>query len=319
MLTLTLKKILSYARCHGSSSEYDFVTQYLQPMIKQLGYSFTTDSMGNHYVKVNDDPILFVAHIDTCHTMEATVVQVLEEKNYYHVANKQVGCLGADDGVGIYTNLRMIQAGVGGTYLFTVGEEKGLIGASFIADTMQEWLSSFLMCVEVDRAGEYEIITHQATGKGASDEFAEALADELDMGHLPSNEGVFTDNSEFNTFIPECVNVAAGYIHQHTASEKVNFVYVEKLVDQLLKVNWLDLPVVREVTDCDHGWGLSEWYGNAYDTDDVGVDTEGYPVANEWDDYVKYVEANIEKVVYYLHLHNTSVKDIEHYWKEGEI
>jgi hypothetical protein len=237
-----------------------------------MGHTSEVDGAGNIWVKVGSPrefPFLFVAHVDTCHKMEGdvkTMAYTIGQDEFVGLANKEMGCLGADDGVGVYVNLRMMDAGVKGTYLFTRGEEKGLIGADYIADKMTDRLSQYLLSVEVDRQGTTEIITEQCTGMGASYKFARALSDQLGMGHKPSTLGMYTDNSVFNGYIPENVNIAAGYDRQHTPKERVNVSYVERLVECMLRVDWSALPVKRDTWD----------YGEVYHMNDERYYSEGY-------------------------------------------
>lgn len=182
-----LKTILSFSRKHNSKGEQRFLDDFLEPLIREMGYSIYEDAIGNWWVEVEtpaNAPFLFVSHIDTCHTVEDETIHFKQEGDILSLAekSKHTGCLGADDGVGIYANLMLMEKGVGGTYLFTRGEEKGLIGAEFIAKHMSHRLTDFTMCIEVDRAGYSEVITEQASGKCASDAFAQALADCIDMG-----------------------------------------------------------------------------------------------------------------------------------------
>lgn len=158
-------------------------------------------------------------------------------------------CLGADDAVGIAIMLCLIHERKSGTYIFTVGEEKGCIGAKDIVANRPEWLDGFKICIEVDRKGTDEIIIEQTNGKGASYAFATALASALNMTHKPSENGVYTDNAHFNVFIPECVNISAGYFDQHTQRETVDLFYIDELFNALLNVDWGTLPIARQPSD----------------------------------------------------------------------
>ena len=320
---MDILNILSYSRSHGSIGESLFIYEYLQKTIVDLGYSYVIDPAGNHWVEVGkpkDYPYLFACHIDTVHKADGTVLTTNYTANgrqYIGLANKRMGCLGADDGVGIYLSLKMMAAGVKGTYVFIRGEEKGLIGAEYISTHMKEKLSQFLMCIEVDRQGTDEIIIEQAMGKCASTEFAEALANSLDMGHRVSYNGIYTDNSLFTGYIPECVNIAAGYDRQHTDKERLDMTYLNKLAEAIVKVEWGKLPIKRQTWD----------YGDLYETKyslSLGTGTddhqyEGYmsyrknPEYQELDDYV-WQKAG--RVVEYLYDLGVTVADIEAHFSD---
>ena len=167
---------------------------------------------------------------------------------------KPVPCvLGADDKLGIYTMCKLIEAGVEGFYVFHVGEECGGIGSNFLATTHPELFRGYDHCVAFDRKGYNDIITNQSGGRCCSDEFAAALAKQMNE-HLPPQSpmkgdptGSFTDSANYTQLIPECTNVAVGYFAQHTAREHFDLEWLERhFIPAILKVDWSALPVVRE-------------------------------------------------------------------------
>ena len=311
-MQLNLLDILQYQRGHGSVSEASFINHYLLPMINELGYHGVMDGQGNIWVEVASKekaPFLFCAHIDTCHKGDVNIHPVTTPDGVIHLsrAEKAAGCLGADDGVGIYTNLRLIEAGIKGTYLFTRGEECGGIGAEYIAKQTPDKLEGFLMCIEVDRAGTDEVIVSQAYGDCASVEFGEQLSEMLGMGHSPSTAGVYTDNAEFGDIIPESVNIAAGYENQHTAKETVNTIYVEALIKKLIAIDWNTLRVVRERGD--YGEWMDYYGGNTmYD----------YP-AGDYEKLLEYVEMHPSRVANYLDAIGVDMYEIEKEWMSGDL
>lgn len=297
--------ILRYTRKHGSKTEAMFINNYLIPRINMMGYKPKMDEVGNLWVETSDKssaPYLFVAHIDTCHQREGMINPVVEGSIVkMNPADVNHGCLGADDAVGIYANLRMMDAGVPGTYLFTRGEEKGGIGASYIGKQTPSKLEGFKLCVEVDRAGTDEVIVSQSYGDCASIEFAAELGDAIGMGHKPSSLGVYTDCSEFADVIPECVNLGAGYENQHTVKETVNLAYVEKLINRLIAVDWSSLNIYREpgdYGDADASWWQDPRTSNYY--------------TNDIDEMEDYVASNPIKVAHYLAAIGVDVYEIEH-------
>lgn len=276
---------------------------FRQHLVETLGKhgKVEVDGIGNIWLTVGKpNHVLMVAHTDTVDDPKTTAAKPITydnrgimglEVNVIKTGKKKNRpyCLGADDGAGIAFNYCMILEKIEATYLFTVGEERGCIGASYIAAHTPEKLEQFSICMEVDRAGRTEIITHQSTGKCASNEFAQALADELNMGHKPSDMGVYTDNAHFNEFIEECVNIAAGYEHQHSLNETQDINYLDRLFANFIKINFNDLPIDRDTTDID-------CYG------DFGSDIswEGYILggrvsAKERQIY-RYIEENPEEI-----------------------
>lgn len=288
-----LLEILKYQRGHGSVTEATFINHYLIPMINSMGHKPSMDEAGNIWVALGSDPYLFTAHIDTCHRTEGMQDPLVQgdivSVNPKDFHEQGTNCLGADDGVGIYCNLRMIEAGIGGTYLFTRGEECGGIGATHAAKDPR--LKNFILCVEVDRAGYDEVIVAQGGLDCASDTFGKALAKQLGMGHSPSDFGVYTDNYEFMDIIPENVNLAAGYISQHTVKETVDLAYVEKLVTRLLTVDWGLLPIDREPELL--------VYSNTGDT---------------YRDLLAYCEDNPERAAHFLESLSVDVYEMDNEW-----
>lgn len=305
-MNISLLEILRYTRKHESVTEALFINSYLIPMIAELGYTPEMDGAGNIWATVEDKltaPYLFVAHIDTCHQREGMIEpKVVGDIISLDKADVMHGCLGADDGVGIYANLRMMEAGVGGTYLFTRGEEKGGIGASYIAKSTPEKLEGFLMSIEVDRAGTDEIIASQSYGECASEDFCNELGEAIGLGQRASHMGVYTDVSEFADIIPENVNIAAGYEHQHTYKEIVDKAYVEKLVDRLIKVDYSSLHTKR--TPGDYGEQMTGWWN--YQQDSMYM--------SDYDRLIAYVEDNPDKVANFLDECGIDTYEIEREW-----
>lgn len=306
---MNLLDILIYTRKHESKGEALFINNYLVPKLNELGYKPSMDGCGNVWVETatkEEAPFLFVAHIDTCHQKDEGFLKPIVKNNIVRMnpADINHGCLGADDGVGIYCNLRMIEAGVKGTFLFTRGEEKGGVGATYISKSTPEKLEGFLMSVEVDRAGTDEIIVSQCYGDCASEAYAADLGNALGMGHSASYMGVYTDVSEFADIIPENVNIAAGYEGQHTVKETVNLTYVEALVEKLIAVDWGSLSIVR--TPGDFGDSNTGWW-----------DWQRGNTTSDFDRLNDYVQSYPEKVAFFLESLSVDVYEIEAEWEKG--
>lgn len=303
-MNIELIDILRYSRRHESKTEALFINEWLIPTINKLGYKPTMDAVGNIWVEAGEKelfPYLFVAHIDTCHQKEG-MFEPKQVGNIISLDGKDVmfGCLGADDGVGIYANLRMMQDGVRGTFLFTRGEERGGIGASYIAKSTPHKLEGFTMSIEVDRAGTSEIIASQSYGECASEDFCNELGVAIGLGQTASHMGVYTDVSEFASIIPENVNIAAGYENQHTYKETVNLHYVENLIQRLITLDYSKLTPKR--TAGDYGTLNASWW-----------DRPG-EYMSEYDRFVEYVQDNPEKVANFLDVCGIDTYEIETEW-----
>ena len=161
--------------------------------------------------------------------------------------------LGADDKLGCYIMCRLLQAKVPGLYVFHVGEECGGIGSSYIAKETPDVVKNIDYCVAFDRMDYEDIITNQSGGRCCSDEFADALAEQMNVKLPPrkqmskSSGGTFTDSANYTRLIPECTNVSVGYKRQHTESEHFDHEWLERhLIPALLNVKWVSLPVKRD-------------------------------------------------------------------------
>lgn len=253
-----LVSILGQKRSHGSAGDLGFRKWLLDYLRNQKQVS--VGPQGNIIVVVGNpthSTTLFSCHVDTVHGSKESnqpLTDGYHQRLMYDTAFEHVfledktqsGCLGADDGAGIYVLLRMIEAEVPGTYVFHVGEEKGGIGSRALLTARKEWLEGFDRAIAFDRKGSTDVITHQGGQECASKTFCLDLAAALDMGHKPSDGGTFTDTKVYAGVIPECTNVACGYENAHTPAEYLDYGYLEHLVAACIKVQWDKLPTVRK-------------------------------------------------------------------------
>lgn len=251
------------------------------------------DSAGNIHVdrRGATGRTLFTAHLDTVHHKEgANTVRIDTTTEPGQVFWRADGdALGADDGAGVALLAHMIDSNVPGYYVFFRGEECGGIGSKHMAQHMAPLLKEFDRAVAFDRAGYYDVITHQAGGQCASDEFAQALADQFnaadpDFFFLPCSGGVYTDTAEFIGLIPECTNISVGYFSQHGDRENTNVTFLMQLAAAVLLVQWDTLPTVRLVKKAyskPRGLGTTDWWsdqgftrldGTSYDEPDTSAE-----------------------------------------------
>ena len=260
VLMQTLGKALTMRRDHGSYTEAEFVGW----LVNRLPVTMV-DPAGNVHVNMCTEPhhqTMFTSHTDSVHRGGgANFVRV--DGDYWRADG---AALGADDGAGIALMCHMIERGVPGYYVFFRGEECGGIGSSWLAENMPELLGDFQRAVAFDRAGSSDVITHQSGGRCCSDEFAQALADQLNdngMLYMPCDGGVYTDTAEFVDTIPECSNVSVGYKNQHGDREEQNVRFLVELAEALVQVDWDALPVKRDPRKREPKF--SKW--GAYDAD----------------------------------------------------
>jgi len=273
-----LVQILSTKRRHNSKGDRDFrlwLFGYLNTVLKASPRIVVEGS-----ILVELDPkstVLFSCHVDTVHgagECDGTPQPLAFDPAFNHLflaEKEKSGCLGADDGCGIYIMLRMIEKGVKGKYIFHTGEEVGAVGSRAFVANNKKFCEDLEMVVAFDRAvysGENpEVIITQGGSACASTTFGEALCKELnktdfDLPYVVSHKGVFTDSKTYRSLVPECVNVACFYNKQHSAEEYVNVAELEKLVKAACSVQWQSLPIARnhlkrEESDMfdSSGWG----------------------------------------------------------------
>lgn len=279
-----LVTILSWPRSHGSYSELAFC-EWLTKSLVDLGYVVTKWEEGSMFVDVlhpggKRATTLFSCHVDTVdgfikaadpadHT-KITRKKLTYDSNFGHITldkDSVGGCLGADDGAGVWVMLNMIAAGVPGGYLFHRGEECGGVSAKANARKREALLKRFDAAVAFDRPRCNEIITHQGGAECASNKYALALAAALNkhgFEYKPSTTGVYTDTKEYRKIIAECINIGVGYEQQHGRNEFQDYAHLKALTEAACNIDWEALPVDRDPTKPDpvfSGYGGRGAYG----------------------------------------------------------
>lgn len=259
-----LAALLRLQRPHGGQGE-QLASAIVQQAIRHAGYTFTLDRHGNISAQVGDDVgVVFAAHLDTVHTRDGKLSLCMVEHTHELMAEDEAGkpaVLGADDAAGVYLLVHMIQNHIPGRYLFFVGEEVGGVGSSaFVRDNPTFSANAI---ISFDRRGTDDIITHQGWTETASEGFAQALADQLNLHgfkYAPSDGGIYTDSKEFSHIVPECTNISVGYYNEHRTNEYLDLEHLLKLADAVLQVQWSDLPILRTPVD-DVPWETSFFSG----------------------------------------------------------
>jgi hypothetical protein len=244
-----LLELLSLKRpCGTEQATYE---RFLEPL---GGFTVFKDAKGSPmaYVKFNPcfdgstSETLFSAHLDTVHA-DASLRTSLPVINQGIISSTDSTPLGADDGAGVWLLIQLINAGVPGTYCFTVAEECGGLGAKYLAKHHSDFLKEHKRAIAFDRRGLDSVITHQMYGRCCSDLFAGALSEALnrfdeELFYSPDSSGVYTDNAEWSGLIPECTNISCGYDHEHSQYETLDTLHLERLLEACLKLDWEALP-----------------------------------------------------------------------------
>jgi len=228
---------------HGHESE----------VLKFLPKDLIKDEFDNYYKIIGNSETMFTSHLDTADRKQSDVVlysSMVDGDEIFVTDNTSI--LGADDKAGVSVMLYMMAHNIPGIYYFFDGEERGGIGSNKVASIFEtiNHLKGVKRCVSFDRRNYYSIITQQLGRQCCSNEFATALAEELNKSGLKISldpTGVYTDSASFIDEISECTNISVGYFAEHTVNESQNISYLSRLAEACLKVNWESLPTVKKV------------------------------------------------------------------------
>lgn len=268
-----LIEVLSFARPHDSECEKRFCKEFLDKVP-----GMTRDAFGNRMIRIGSAPILWSSHVDTvARDGGYQMVDFDPETGLASLRHGKPGMsLGADDGVGVWMMLAMIERGVEGLYVFHRGEERGCLGSRWIVENTPALLSGIDAAIAFDRAGRNDVITHQSFGMTASDDFAYSLAAQLNrhdrLDFRPDNTGIYTDTNEYADLIPECSNLSVGYMSNHGPAETLDVYHAEALLEAVLSLDLDALTIKRQPGE--GGWqaymgGGSSRSGTRSDLDDL--------------------------------------------------
>jgi len=224
------------------------------------------DGCGNYFMQIGDSRTIFTCHMDTACSGYEKVNHVIEG---HMIGTDGTTVLSGDDKNGMTILLYMIYRKIPGTYYFFKGEESGCVGAHCILSKNRNFFLDFDRMVSFDRRAYHSVITHQMGRRGCSQEFAIALAADLnslnaEFHYVPDSTGIYTDSATFIGLVPEVTNLSVGYFHEHCHSEVTNIDFLEKLARAACKVNWDELPIGEKGKDpyeydmydeYGYGWG----------------------------------------------------------------
>lgn len=255
------------SKLRGTLSEFLYMTE--KEVLKRFACLPQAQNTGMYcYVPgTRKDRVLLVAHSDTVWSRPPEDVKWLGNfgmsmaRTYKRVDIKtgkekyitEHDGLGADDrcGVAMLWALRNL----GHSLLITTGEESGCLGAYRAGFDMPKELAKHQFMVEIDRRGDREYVFYDVASKEFSEWWAKQCGDEWDCGY-----GTFTDI----TVLADCgicgVNMAAGYLFEHTAREIISldaWLRTKRKLQDILSQQ--DIPRF-ELLDYNSSWGT--WYGH---------------------------------------------------------
>ena len=242
--------------------EEDFMSTFVHFFPEDL----QMDKHGNYFYEIGESKTVFTSHLDTVSDKYKKVKHVIKD-NMIMTDGKST--LGADDKAGVTIMLWMILNNVPGIYYFFIGEEVGCVGSSAAAKDIK--FLDYKRMISFDRRDTNSVITFQSFGRSCSNEFADALCDELnlynDLDYIKDDGGIFTDSAEFMEIIPECSNISVGYYNEHSEKESQDIDHLTRLADACTKVDWENLPTKRDPDELEtYIMGFGDFY-DFYDDD----------------------------------------------------
>ena len=165
------------------------------------------------YVEGNA-PYLLVAHLDTVHKQTPSIICYSADGNY--IMSPQG--IGGDDRCGVYIILSLVKnLSFKPHILFTMGEEKGCIGAhafvDFLCDNVDK-IPDVKFIIEYDRKGNNDCVFYQCDNKDF-EKFVNGFGFKTSIG----------SRSDISVIAPElgaaAVNLSSGYYNPHTEHEYV--------------------------------------------------------------------------------------------------
>lgn len=224
-----------------------------EEVMKFMPQGLEKDQFGNYYKIIGKSETMFTSHLDTADRRQLPVTIYSQQKEGDEIfVTDGTSILGADDKAGVTVMLYMMAHNIPGIYYFFIGEERGGIGSNKVSSVFDsfEHLKNVKRCVSFDRRNYYSVITQQLGRQCCSDEFATALANELNKSGMKMSldpTGIYTDSASFIDEISECTNISVGYFKEHTVEEHQNISFLERLSKACLSVKWESLPTVKKV------------------------------------------------------------------------
>lgn len=273
------------------------------------------DKHGNYFYKIGDSKTVFTSHLDTA-CKDHTPVNHVFDGNI--VRSDGTTILGADDKAGMTIMLWMMKRNIPGVYYFFIGEEVGCVGSGLASQYGS--FKQYNRMISFDRRGLDSVITFQSGQRCCSEDFAKALAKELNKSKFqfkPDNTGVYTDSAEFVDIISECTNISVGYYKEHTFSEHQDIEHLTRLAEACCLVKWESLPTVRDPKKIEYksyGYDTWNWKSNHSTTNWKTKDRNPYSYNDprwdrEYDDFKKKKKQKQKSYGYYDDWYDQSTVD----------
>jgi len=237
---IRLKDLINVLKVPSMSKKEYYMRKFIIKKLKEINVPYTEDETGNIYNLIPNTPLLS-AHMDTVGDVEDMAVL-----NFVHEENGIIsgfGNIGADDKVGIFVILELLKRYENISYVFTVQEETGSVGARMFVNNNSELLNELLYCIVIDRRGDSDIISTQ--NDYCVQEFENDILSVI-TGFKPAL-GSISDADVFNDYL-SCINISCGYYKPHTQEEFIvwnNVVKTYHAVKTIITklINKYEIPV----------------------------------------------------------------------------
>lgn len=177
-------------------------------------YSLAIGREGYYMFAEGDIPVCLIAHIDTVFDKYRSFT--FRDPKWFFDTNENIlwkpyGS-GFDDRAGIYSIIKLINAGFRPHIIFTIGEEEGGIGAKkLIEDYPNMPFESCNFLIQIDRRGSNDAVFYQCAN--------EDFIDYITSFNFVVAKGTFTDISFIApSWGTAAVNLSCGYYEEHTES-----------------------------------------------------------------------------------------------------
>lgn len=198
---------------------------YLCEWLQNHGVEYESD--GKNIWRLTGQQMFLSSHYDMVQT-RGRAEHFYDKNGIIKGYNKdyQQTSLGADDKNGIWICMKCIEDGIIPDFIWSFGEEVGLLGIHQLDDAgvLKDRIDESKVGLILDRAGCGEILKSGATG-----DYCNTLAQDLvNFGNKECGNrftvgtGSVSDTAVLCKYC-ECVNISVGYYRQHTASEYTNF------------------------------------------------------------------------------------------------
>lgn len=175
----------------------------------------------DYIVAVGDIDIALVAHLDT--VFPETSLDIFYDREQQVIWGDSG--LGADDRAGVYAILAILRDGFRPSVIFTLGEERGGLGAQKLAkDCPNLPIPSLKYMIELDRQGYNDCVFYSCSNTDFR-KYVEAFGFETQLGS-------YTDISFLmDVWDVAGVNLSIGYVDEHSYCERLYVRWMERTIE----------------------------------------------------------------------------------------